>query len=160
MLFQCIIISHKTTKKNIPNRTYYSQLWIWSTQFGIFYSLRDWPDMEKEIFLHEQGLSQNEFTQNRCVSYNNIEFARKQHKKYLTTGMSTIGLSHNYKGNIYVINKRNSSFLSNSLSLQNSIEFVKDFSQTMKKITQALLAPSYAFPSMGLSWLRNQQSPI
>ena len=58
---------------------------------------------KKTTFLHEQGLSQNYFTQNRCVNYNKSEFAIKQRNMYLTTTMSKIGLQHNYTGNLYVI---------------------------------------------------------
>ena len=55
--------------------------------------------MEKATFLHEQGLSQNYPTQNRCVNYNKSEFATKQRK----TTMSKKGPPHNYRGNNYVI---------------------------------------------------------
>ena len=37
--------------------------------------------------LHEQGLSQNYFTRNRCVNYNKSDFATKQRKMYLTKTM-------------------------------------------------------------------------
>ena len=58
---------------------------------------------QKTTVLHEQGLSPNYFTQNRCVNYNKSEFATKQHKMCLKTTMSKIEPLHNYRGNIYVI---------------------------------------------------------
>ena len=36
----------------------------------------------------------------------------------------------------------------NSLLQQSSVDFVADFTQTMKKFTQALLERSYIFPSL------------
>ena len=94
-------------------------------------------DMEKyNFFLHEQGLSQNYFTQNRCVNYNSCEFAIKQGKMYLTTTISKMGLPHNYRGNIqltnYIFSPKSAKLQHNLLLRQNSVEFVTDFTQTMK----------------------------
>ena len=49
------------------------------------------PDQtwKKTIFLHEQGLSPNNFTRNSCINYNKSEFATKQHKMYEQNGTAT-----------------------------------------------------------------------
>ena len=47
------------------------------------YNVKAGADMEKDKILHKQGLSQNYFTKNKCISYNKIECATKQHKMYL-----------------------------------------------------------------------------
>ena len=60
---------------------------------------------KKTTLLHEQGLSQNYFTQNGCVNYSKTEFATKQRKMYLTTPMSQIGPPQNYRGKINVVKK-------------------------------------------------------
>ena len=58
----------------------------------VLYNTKTW---KKTPFLHEQGLSQNYFTQNSCVNYNKGEFATKQRKIYWPITISKIGPPHN-----------------------------------------------------------------
>ena len=68
---------------------------------------------------------------------------------YLTTTMNkTVNSKKKTQLKAISITPKNAKSHYNLLSGQNRVEFVTDITQTLKKITQALLARLYIFPSL------------